>query len=106
MTSQVGVQRVGFTVTDNRPLHKTKLHACGCGESPCYLSRAAYITCKCHLHNIVLLRYVCAFIGSASYSPEIWMNFVVSCKGDITRNWGCYHIISPSVFIHKYRSEG
>ena len=43
MASQVGVQRVGFTVTENRRLHKTKLHACGYGESPFYLSRAAYI---------------------------------------------------------------
>ena len=43
MASQVGVQRVGFTVTENRCLHKTKLHTCGYGESLCYI-----ITCCIH----------------------------------------------------------
>ena len=34
MVSQVGVQRVGFTVTENLCLHKTKLHACGYVGNP------------------------------------------------------------------------
>ena len=32
MASQVGVQRVGFTVTEKRRLRKTKLHAGGWGN--------------------------------------------------------------------------
>ena len=85
MTSQVWVQQVGFTVAEN-----------------CAYTKQIYTPA----YGIVLLRYFCAFIGSASYSPELWMNFVVSCKGDISANWGCYSNISPSVFIHKYWSEG
>ena len=34
MAPQVGVQRVGFIVTENRCLHKTKLHACGYVVNP------------------------------------------------------------------------
>ena len=71
MASQVRVQRVGFIVTKNRRLHKMKLHVCGYVGNP---------------HAIY------------HYSPELWMNFVISCKGDISANWGCYHNTSPIHF--------
>ena len=34
MASQAGMQRVGFTVTKNRSLHKTKPHTCGYVGNP------------------------------------------------------------------------
>ena len=106
MTSQVGVQRVGFTVTENRRLHKTKLHAGGCGESPFYLSRA---DCMFTSHRSTVQYYSAISVHSLVELITLSriMNELCSkvVEGEISFG-GYYREITSATSIHKYWSEG